>query len=520
MEVLDPATIAVSIIALLILLFCITLARSSRARLPPSPPGRLPIIGHLHLIVGAKLPHLFLYNLSRKHSCPLLRLQLGQQSVIVASTPAAARHILQTNDLIFAARPPLSVPRHLHGCADILFACPSDPHWKLLRQLCSSQLFIKKRLEAFRPMRAQEVRSFLCSILASVGTPITMRSHAQTLSGNIMCRMAFGKRLSDLAVTAQARPSHRILDLMAEMNNLFMVFNLSDHFRFLQKLDLQGFDRQTRALAKRFDPVLQEIIETRYHERRSHIHTEMTPDFLDLLLQSTSLQEGTPQLSYQNIKAVFMNIFGGGIDTAALTIEWALGELLANPAKMMKLQLELGQVVGMARLVEESDLSSLPYLQAVVKETMRLHPVVPLLVPHAASKACEVMGYQIPADTVAYINVWGIGRDPDTWESPLEFCPERFLGKEIDVNGKHFELLPFGSGRRGCPGWMLGLVMVQIAVASLVQAFEWRIAKELDMTASYGLLFTSSNPLIVQASPKLPVHLFQANKETVAGVDQ
>ncbi|KAI5079440.1 hypothetical protein GOP47_0004919, partial [Adiantum capillus-veneris] len=219
MEVLDVASIAVSIIALLALLFCITLARSSRARLPASPPGRLPIIGHLHLIVGAKLPHFLLYNLSRKHSCPLLWLQLGQQSVIVESTPAAARHILQTNDLIFAACPPLSVPRHLHGCADILFGSPSDG--------------------SFARLSSSSRRDWRLSALC------------------VPRRMAFGKRLSDLAV----------------------------HFRYLQKLDLQGFDRQTRALAKRFDPVLQEIIDTRYHERRSHNQTEMTPDFLDLLLQ-------------------------------------------------------------------------------------------------------------------------------------------------------------------------------------------------------------------------------------------
>ncbi|MCO5605734.1 hypothetical protein L7F22_059918 [Adiantum nelumboides] len=509
--------LAVAIIAVSLVLLLVYFNSRSLGRLPPSPPGYLPIVGHLHLLLGAKLLHVSLYDLSRKYSCPLLWLKLGQQSVLVASTPSAARHILQTHDLVFAARPRLAVPSRLHGCADMLFASPSDPHWKLLRQLFSSQLFMKKRLEAFRPVRTHEIRALLSSILASVGTPITIRLQAQLLTGNIMCRMAFGKRLSDVAVPAEGRRFHGIVDLMGEMNDLFVAFNLTDHFSFLAKLDVQGYDRQTKALAKKFELVLQEIIQSRSEERKGvggDNSAETSEVFLDLLLQSvsTSVHEGQPGLSLQNVKAALMNLFGGGIDTAALTIEWALGELLATPAKMRKLQEEIDQVVGSTRLVEEADLSGLPYLQAVVKETMRLHPVVPLLVPHLASKACEVMGYRVPANTLAYINAWGIGRDPETWENPLEFCPERFMDKDIDVSGKHYELLPFGSGRRGCPGWMLGLVMVQIGLASLVHTFEWEIAKKLDISDQYGLLLTSSNPLTVLASPKLPVHLLQMSK--------
>ena len=208
---------------------------------------------------------------------------------------------------------------------------------------------------------------------------------------------------------------------------------------------------------------------------------------------------------------LIQDMFAGGSDTSTNTIEWALAELVRNPHIMKKLEDELDNAVGKERLVQESDLPQLPYLTATVKETLRLHPAAPLLAPHESSIPCNIAGYYIPAKTRAIVNVWTIGRDPAAWENPLEFRPQRFVESNIDARGQHFHFLPFGSGRRGCPGFSLGLQSVQFMLASLVQAFHWSFPdpnKEIDMSEKFGLTVTMANPLLLMAKPKLPSHLF------------
>lgn len=199
-------------------------------------------------------------------------------------------------------------------------------------------------------------------------------------------------------------------------------------------------------------------------------------------------------------------MLAASMDTAASTVEWLLSELLRNPRVMLKVQQELEQVVGLNRTVEESDLDRLEYLDMVVKETFRLHPVAPLLIPHYSTEDCTVADYDIPKESRVIINVYAIGRDPKAWTDPEKFNPERFIGSEIDVKGKHFQLIPFGSGRRGCPGMQLGLIQVRLIVAQLVHCFDWKLvndmlAEELDMSEEFGLVVTRAEHLI--AIPKL-----------------
>ncbi|KAH7388090.1 hypothetical protein KP509_16G056900 [Ceratopteris richardii] len=193
------------------------------------------------------------------------------------------------------------------------------------------------------------------------------------------------------------------------------------------------------------------------------------------------------------------NMFAGGIDTSAITVEWALAELLKHPHTLKKLQDELSSEVGSTRLVQESDVGNLPYLRAIVKETMKLHPVLPLLVPHTAKQQCQVNGYDIPSSTIAFVNVWAIGREPTVWENPLEFYPDRFLYSNIDLQGQHFELLPFGSGRRACPGLALGISNVYLMLANLVHVFDWAAVEELDLTEKFGIVCKLANPLVAKA---------------------
>ena len=203
---------------------------------------------------------------------------------------------------------------------------------------------------------------------------------------------------------------------------------------------------------------------------------------------------------YEIMSLSFQNIFTAGTDTSASTIEWGLAELINHPDIMKKAIEEIHQVVGESRLIQESDVPNLPYLQAIVKETLRLHPTAPLI-PRKSTKHCTVAGYDIPANTHIYINLWALHRDPNHWENPLEFRPERFQENKLDVRGQHFHYLPFGSGKRMCPGISLALHLVPTTLGSMIQCLDWKAGKDgnltrVDMDEGFGLTLPRAKPLV------------------------
>ena len=207
------------------------------------------------------------------------------------------------------------------------------------------------------------------------------------------------------------------------------------------------------------------------------------------------------------------DLIAGGTDTSATTVEWAMSELLKQPHLIDKATAELDRVVGTRRWVSERDIPGLPFLDAVVKETMRKHPVAVLLAPHLALRDCCVAGYHVREGTRVFVNTWSLGRDPSSWDRPEEFRPERFEGRAVDVRGQSFELLPFGSGRRMCPGYSLGLKMISSALANLLHGFNWKLgegvrAEDLDMDELPGLTIARKNPLVAVMEPRLPAHLY------------
>ncbi|KAF7819861.1 cytochrome P450 CYP736A12-like [Senna tora] len=199
----------------------------------------------------------------------------------------------------------------------------------------------------------------------------------------------------------------------------------------------------------------------------------------------------------------------GTTETSNTVIEWALSELLRHPRVMLNLQNQLKTIVGLDKMVQESDLPKLDYLDMVVKETLRLHPVVPLLAPHEAMQDVEIQGYHIKKKTRVSINVWAIGRDPRVWSDDVDvFYPERFGNSNVDVRGKYFELIPFGSGRRQCPGMTLALTTVKLVVAQLVHCFDWKlpggmVGEDLDMGEKFGLTIPRAQHLLALPSYRL-----------------
>lgn len=194
----------------------------------------------------------------------------------------------------------------------------------------------------------------------------------------------------------------------------------------------------------------------------------------------------------------------GGTETTSNTVEFAMAEMINKPEVMEKAQRELDEVVGKYNMVEESHIHKLSYLRAVMKETLRLHPTLPLLVPHCPSETCIVGGYTIPKGAQIFVNVWAIHRDPSIWENPMEFNPERFLNGTWDY-GSDFSYFPFGSGRRMCAGLAMAERMFMYSLATSVHSFDWKLpeGETLDLSEKFGIVLKLKNPLVAIPAPRL-----------------
>ncbi|XP_023518782.1 cytochrome P450 93A2 [Cucurbita pepo subsp. pepo] len=467
-------------------------------RLPPTPLA-LPIIGHLHLL--GPLPHKAFHKLSTRHG-PLMHLRLGSVPCIVVSSAETAKQVLKTHESSFSNRPHLAAVDYLtYGSADFSFA-PYGRYWKFMKKLCMSELLGSRTLDSLAPIRQDETRRFLRSLQTKAveGKDVDVGRELMRASNNVISRMTLGKRSAEEEEEAEG-----IRMLVKDVAELTGTFNVADYIWFCKGLDLQGLGKRLREVRERFDEMMERLIME--HEESLKMMEmegngdEKVMDLLHILLLKFRDENSEVKLTRENIKAFILDIFAAGTDASAVTTEWALAELINHPNIMEKARQELHTVVGKSRLVEESDITNLPYLQAIVKETLRLHSS-PLIV-RESTESCTINGYEIPAKTQLYVNIWAIGRDPNQWERPLEFEPDRFMGKEGsvsgDLRGQNFNLLPFGSGRRSCPGTTLALLIVQTTLACLVQCFDWKVTGgdgKVDMEEGPGLTLPRAHPLI------------------------
>ncbi|KAJ9695704.1 hypothetical protein PVL29_010936 [Vitis rotundifolia] len=373
-----------------------------------------------------------------------------------------------------------------------------------MKKLCITELLGMQTLNQFAPIRQQERNQFLQMILkkAKAGEAVDVQGELIRLTNNLMTRITMSKRCSE-----NEDDAGEVRKYLQEIRQLSRKFNLADYIWFCKNLDLQGFGKRVKEARKKFDKIMEKIMKD--HEEARRKKKEMSgegdavKDLLDILLAIMEDEKAEMRLTGENVKGIIMDIFSAGTDTSASTMEWALAELINHPNMMDKARQEIDSMVGKDRLVEEFDIVNLPYLQAIVKETLRLHPAGPLIV-RESSKECTVGGYDVPAKTLVFVNVWAIGRDPNHWENPLEFSPGRFLNedgsinKHLDVRGQRFKLLPFGSGRRVCPGTSLALQVVQTSLASMIQCFEWKVGDKGSGTVDMeeGPASGRANPLV------------------------
>ncbi|KAK1408560.1 hypothetical protein QVD17_40440 [Tagetes erecta] len=445
--------------------------------LPPSPPS-LPIIGHL-LYIGP-LIHQSLHKLSTRYG-PLIHLRLGSVSCIVMSTPDLAHDLFKTNDLAFSNRKVTLAINHITNGAGFAFA-PYGPYWKFIKKLSTVELLSNQNLNRFLPIRTREIQELVEIIMAKAKEKesVNMTEELLKVSNNVICQMMMSVRCSEGNSEA-----NEIKNFIRKGTKIFEEFNVSDFIWVFKKIDLQGFKKRYEDIHQRQDALLEKIICDREELRRTKGKGNGNGnDFLDLLLDVFEDENAEIKITRNNIKATILDLFVAGTDTSAITVEWTLAELMNNPKVLEKARQEIDTVVGNKRLVEEADAPNLPYIQAIIKESLRLHPPVPLLI-RKSNEHVTVRGYDIPAGCILYVNTWSIGRNPQYWEMPLVFNPNRFLEGEsntlkgsLDIKGQNFTLLPFGTGRRRCSGIDLAMRQVHVVVATLIQCFEWKVKDE------------------------------------------
>jgi cytochrome P450 len=482
-------------------------------RLPPLPRGLL-IIGNLHQ-VGA-LPHRTLRALAASNGVPdLMRLRLGQVEALVASSPAAAAALMREHDDVFATRPYFRTADILtYGFRDLVFA-PHGVHWRHVRRLCSAHVLSGARSHAHNAAREQEVAALARAIRDQGAAVVDVSEALYGFANEVICRAVSGRVSSDDDGERKSSRSRLFRELIEENTALLGGFCVGDFFPSLAWVDdaLSGAGARARWNLKRWDDLLEEVAQE--HEARRVGDDDSVEDFVDVLLhlQAQDHQDGFV-LTRDIMKSLLADMFAAGTETSFIALEWAMAELVRNPAAMETLQREVRAVAapsgGMVVSADALGAAKTPYLRAVVKETLRLHPPVPLLIPRECARDVTVLGLHVAKGTRVFVNAWAVNRDPAAWRAPEEFRPERFLTEEesgeVDFRGAHLQFVPFGAGRRVCPGMQFALATIELALASLVRAFDWELPGgtapgELDMDDAPGLTTRRRVPLWLVAKP-------------------
>ncbi|XP_060193664.1 geraniol 8-hydroxylase-like [Lycium barbarum] len=485
------------LLGLFFIWFLVSLRRTkSSKRLAPGP-FPLPVIGNLHLL-GDK-PHISLTQLAKNHG-PIMNLKLGQINTVVISSSVLAKEVMQKQDLAFSNR---CVPDSLHACNHSDFSVifqPANSRWRTLRKIMNSHIFSINKLDASKHLRTKKIQELIdyCYKSGENGEAVDIGRAAFRTSLNLLSNTIFSKDLSDPFADSAKEFKELVWNIMVEAGKP----NLVDYFPFLKMIDPQGIRRRMTVHFTKVLDLMSGLIDERLKERELENHANV--DVLDALLNIS--QDSPEEIDRNHIEQMFLDLFAAGTDTTSNTLEWAMTELLKNPHTLEKAQEELAQVIGRGKLVDEADAAQLPYLRCVVKETLRIHPPVPFLIPRKVDEDVEICGYTVPKDSQVLVNVWAIGRDSGLWENPLDFKPERFWELEIDVRGRDFELIPFGAGRRICPGLALAIRMIPVALGSMLNTFSWKLhgeiaSKDLDMEENFGITLAKVQPLLVIPIP-------------------
>ncbi|KAF3628550.1 Geraniol 8-hydroxylase [Capsicum annuum] len=471
------------------LLLALTTNRSRR-KLPPGP-SPLPIIGNLHLL--GNQPHRSLAKLADFHG-PIMRLKLGQTTAVVISSSDMAKQVLQKQGSAFSNRPvPNSVHVDNYHVSSVVWLPASRPQWKNLRKILNNYIFSVSKLDASQHFRYKKIEELVvyCQRSSQMGEAVDIGGTIFRTLLNLLSNILFSKDLADPYENSGKEFKELVEGLLLGLGKI----DLADYFPVLKIVDPQGKRRYNSCLRKLLK-LFRELVNERLELRKSQ--NDQKTDIIEALI--TASEQSPQEIDVKNIPSICLDVFVAGTDTSSNVMEWAMAEILKAPEVMKKAQAELAEVIGEGKAIEEADILRLPYLQCIIKETYRLHPPAPFLVPREAGEDVEVCGYTVPKGSKLMVNVWAIGRDATLWEDPLVFNPDRFMDSKMDVRGQDFELIPFGAGRRICPGLPLAVRMVPVMLGTLLNTFKWKIEgdvapKDLDMQDKFGLTLARLRPL-------------------------
>ncbi|XP_055808207.1 cytochrome P450 703A2 [Solanum dulcamara] len=504
-------------------------------RLPPGP-KQWPIVGNLFQL--GQLPHRDMASFCEKYG-PLVYLRLGNVDAITTNDPEIIREILVQQDDVFASRPRTLAAIHLaYGCGDVALA-PLGPKWKRMRRVCMEHLLTTKRLESFAKHRADEAQSLVKDVWAKAqkGQIVNLREILGGFSMNNVTRMLLGKQYFG-AESAGPQEAMEFMHVTHELFWLLGVIYLGDYLPLWRWIDPYGCEKKMREVEKRIDDFHMRIIEEHRKNKGNNNNNidDDEMDFVDVLLSLPGEDEGDgngkQNMNDVEIKALIQDMIAAATDTSAVTNEWAMAEVIRHPRVLKKIQEELDIVVGSGRMVTESDLIHLKYLRCVVRETFRMHPAGPFLIPHESTRDTKINGYYIPAKTRVFINTHGLGRNTKIWDNIDEFRPERHLppndenidneknmlmtsSSRVEIShGPDFKILPFSAGKRKCPGAPLGVKLVLMALARLFHCYDWSPPngikhEDIDTNEVYGMTMPKAKPLMAIAKPRLRAHLYQ-----------
>ncbi|KAL5716753.1 hypothetical protein ACHQM5_009877 [Ranunculus cassubicifolius] len=474
-------------------------SRRASGLLPPGP-RRWPVVGNM-FDLGA-IPHQTLAGLAQKHG-PVMWLQLGAVNNVIIQSTKAAKEMFKNHDLTYSGR---TITEAMKACSyheGSLAIAQYGPYWRTMKRLCVTELATTKRITETTGLRRRSIDKMLHWVdeeareKGGVHVAIFVFHMTFNLLGNLM--------LSRDLMDPQSKEGPKFFKAMDGLMQGGGLPNIADFFPSLKWLDPQRIRKMMERDVGQAIQIVSGFVKERIEDQQSG-EEKKRKDFLDVLLEYEGEGEDEPnKISHRDLVILILEIFMAGTETTSSTTEWAMTELLRNPEIMRKVCTELADVVGSDRMMEESDIEELPYLQAVVKETLRLHPPIPFLVPRKAVRDNNFMGYHIPKDTQVLVNAWAIGRDSDAWDDPLSFNPERFLGSEIDYRGRHFEFIPFGAGRRICAGIPIAHQVLHLALGSLLHCFDWELEHSvtpdtIDMKERLGITLRKDVPL--KALPK------------------
>ncbi|KAI4353200.1 hypothetical protein L6164_002166 [Bauhinia variegata] len=486
-------------------------------KLPPGPKP-WPIVGNLPEMLSNKPVGKWIHNLMNEMNTETVCIQLGSVHVVVVTSPVIAREFLKTQDAVFASRP-TSMSTHIVTKGYLTTALvPFGEQWKKMKKILVKELLSPQKHQWLHDKRMGEADNLVRYVFNQCNDPnkgglVNVRIAARHYCGNVIRKMIFNKRYFGKNMKDGSPGFEEVehVDATFKVLKYIYAFCVSDFIPCLRAFDLDGHEKILKkaltTLGRYHDPIIHERIKQWKNGTKS---TE--EDLLDVLIAFRD-EDGNALLTMEEIKAQIIELMIEVVDNPSNAAEWAIAEMLNNPELLQRATEELDRVVGKERLVQESDLPKLNYVKACAREAFRLHPIVPFNVPHVSMADSVINNYFIPKGSHVLLSRMGLGRNPKVWNEPLKFKPDRHLksdGSEVVLTESNLGFISFSTGRRGCPGVVLGTSMTVMLFARLLHGFSWSVApnqSSIDLSEAEGDLFLAK-PLVAVANPRLPLHLY------------